>query len=101
MTLQQKDEFIQKLERTALITAVTTIVSSIILSIGLFVYIKFQTAQNVMDIEELKIKKADAAMVEQIKTKNDQDHADLKLGVKDLQAGQHEIYLLILRNSKP
>ena len=98
MTYQQKDDFVRKLERTALITIVSSVCSALVLSIGMFFYMKFQIDVNTQAINELKAKKADVDFVIQFKDNNEHDHTELKHGVNDLKAGQDRIFNFLLEH---
>jgi hypothetical protein len=98
MTYQQKDDFVKKLERTALLTIVASVCSAIVLSVGMFFYMKFQTDVNTESIKELRLQKADMNYVLQFKERNDIDHNDLKKGIQDLKVGQDRIFNFLLEH---
>ena len=100
MTYQQKDDFVKKLERTALLTIVASVCSALVLSIGMFFYMRFQIDQNTAVIKELQAEKADIAIVNQQKETNEHDHAELKQGVHDLKSGQDRIFNFLLDHKK-
>ena len=46
MTVQQKDDFIKKLEKTSITTIVASLCSALVFSVGTFFYVKYQTDAN-------------------------------------------------------
>jgi hypothetical protein len=96
MTPPQKDEFLRRLEKTTLTTIIASVSTALILSIGTFFYVKFQTDANTEAIRELKALKADMMYVNQFEKRNDQDHSDLKKGIQDLKSGNDRIYNFLL-----
>ena len=98
MTYQQKNDFVRKLEKTSITTIVASLSSALVLSIGMFFYVKFQTEANIEAIKELRTQKADQNFVLQVKESNEHDHTELKRGVQDLKAGQDRIFNFLLEH---
>ena len=98
MTVQQKDDFIKKLEKTSITTIVASLCSALVFSVGTFFYVKYQTDANTEAIKELRTQKADVNFVLQVKETNEHDHSDLKKGVHDLQSGQDRIFNFLLEH---
>ena len=98
MTYQQKDDFIKKLEKTALTTIVTSFITAFIMGISLFFWMKFQVEQTQKEVDALKAQKADLNYVIQVDKTNNEAHKNLLDGVNDLKQGQSAIYNYLIQN---